>query len=136
MPEEELIAEVCARGGAIALCSIVGAHALLVRPRGYVGPTLLRRELRLAAEFGRRHQDGWSYVVDVEAVRLVNPGNVFALRSIRQLPNLRSYIVVSPSRVVRLAAAAVAPIVKPDAIVPTLAEAVGMAQSSNRSGSD
>jgi hypothetical protein len=83
----------------------------------------LRRDLEWAADFGRRHPAGWTYLVDTGQVRFINPANLLVLRRVKQLPNLTAYIVIIPSRIVRLASGALAPILTPDAVVATIEEA-------------
>ncbi len=90
-------------GGLVAGAGeIAGVPHLWIAARGYIGPSLLRADLALAAEFGRSHPGGWIYVADIRRVRVVNPLNVLWLRRIRRLPNIRQYVVVTPSRLVRL----------------------------------
>jgi hypothetical protein len=99
-------------------------NVLLVRARGYIGPSVLREELDKAASFGESHADGWWYVVDTTAVRLPNPVNPLLLRRIRSLPNIRGYVVIAPSGVMRAAATMFRWLVRPNAVVRSESEAL------------
>ncbi len=89
----------------------------LVRAFGYVGPSLLKADLAAAAEFGRAHPGGWTYVVDTTHVRFANPLNPIWLRRIRRLPNLQRYLVIAPNPMVRALIFLGRWIVRPDSVV-------------------
>lgn len=77
--------------------SVAEAPALIfIEPSGYIGPTLLQKTLEFARDFGKRHPEGWDYIVDSLHLKVPNPLNIYWLRKIRHLPNLRKYIVVTP----------------------------------------
>ena len=113
----EPFARVTRWGGSIELLVRAEPAVLWVRPRGYVGPALLRAELEQAERFGALRTGGWSYVVDTSGVRVAHPLNPLWLRKIHRLPNLSGYYVVAPALPVRLALRALSPLVRPDAIV-------------------
>lgn len=111
------------RFGRIRLYTSGAPPLLYVRAGGYIGPALLRGTLRRATTFGRRHPLGWDYVVDTVDVRLANPLNVFWLRRIHHLPHLTRYIVIAPaSGPVRMLVPLVELLIRPDAIVNSMAE--------------
>jgi hypothetical protein len=87
------------KGGYLAVRT--ADNVLWVDAHGYIGPSLLRDDLAFATRFDAMHEGGWTYVVDIRRVRWANPLNIFYLRKITRLPNLRGYIVVSRSRFVR-----------------------------------
>jgi hypothetical protein len=77
--------------------SVAEAPALIfIEPSGYIGPTLLQKTLEFAQDFGKRHPEGWDYIVDSLHLKVPNPLNIYWLRKIRNLPNLRKYIVITP----------------------------------------
>lgn len=100
---------------------------LLVEGKGYVGLGMVREDLQRAGTFGKEHSNGWTYIADTSKVRLANPLNLIYLRRIPQLPNLRAYITVVPSWVLRAVAGVLSPIFKPDAVVRTREEALAAA---------
>lgn len=85
-----------AGGGTIDFFVCADDQALLVRPRGYVGPGLARRDLQWARRYAATRSGPWFYVVDVRAVRFANPLNVRYLRQLPQLARLAGYVVVVP----------------------------------------
>ena len=114
------LANIRRRGGRLELTA--EGDQLCIAASGYVGPSLLRADLAAAAEFGRRHPDGWTYLVDTSGVRFANPLNVFWLRRIRALPNLRRYVVIAPSGFVRFMIRMASWLVRPDRVVRSRAE--------------
>jgi hypothetical protein len=90
--------------------------------KGYIGLRLVREDVHAAAAFGKEHPEGWIYVADTSKVRVANPLNLVYLRRIQQLPNVRAYVSVVPSRMLRVVATALRPIFRPDVIVRTREE--------------
>ncbi len=97
---------------------------LLIVASGYVGPSLIAEELERAAAFGRSRPGGWRYVVDVSRVRFANPLNVFWLRRVRRLPNLRGYVVIASSPLARALLGVATRLVGANAVVPSLLNAL------------
>lgn len=83
------------RFGSLQLASRESPAAFWVQARGVIIPRLIRVDLEYAAAFGRGHPDGWDYVVDTRGVRMVHPWNLIELRKLRQLPHLRSWVVIA-----------------------------------------
>lgn len=92
----------------------------IVAAYGYVGPSILRQEIALAASFGRRQTTRWDYIVDTTHLRFANPLNLIWLRRIPRLPNLGNYIVIAPKRWTRILIALAAPFVRPTRVVRSL----------------
>lgn len=110
--------ELVQRFGRIRLYTSDAPPLFYVRAGGYVGPSLLRATLRRARPFGRRHPQGWDYVVDTADVKLANPLNLFWLRRVHHLPHLRRYVVIAPaSGPVRALMPLVSLLIGPDLIV-------------------
>lgn len=105
------------RGGSVEI--VRENDILLVRPRGYIGRGLLRKDLLDATAFGRDHPNGWWYVTDTTGVRLVNPINTVSLRKIKRLPNIRGYVVIAPSRFVRFGMRLMHWLLRQDAVLRT-----------------
>ena len=124
--------ELRTRTGRIQVEERDGDRMFLVIAAGHVGPTLVRFDLDRAATFGRRHPEGWWYVVDTTGVLVPNPLNVVYLRRIRRLPQLQGFVVVAPRRALRLVARVLAPVSRPDAVVASLPEAVALVREGHR----
>ena len=118
---DEVLDRVNRRFGGVEL--IARNNVFLVRARGYIGPSLIREELKIAAAFGESRSEGWWYVVDTTAVRVPNPLNALLLRQIRSLPHIRGYLVIAPGAAVRAGAKLLSWLVRPNAIVRDEAEA-------------
>lgn len=88
----------------------------LVKPSGIINPSLVKRDLELAFDFGLSNTD-WIYVVDAENVLFPNPLNLLYLSQIKKLPNKKKYIIYAPSFVVRTLGKLTSFIVKPDLIL-------------------
>lgn len=121
------VGRIARRGGSISLTWMPEQDVLLVEGKGYVGLGMVREDLQRAGTFGKEHSNGWTYIADTSKVRLANPLNLIYLRRIPQLPNLRAYITVVPSWVLRAVAGVLSPIFKPDAVVRTREEALAAA---------
>lgn len=94
-----------------------------VEAHGFVSLSLIRADLEHAAAFGRRHPEGWSYVVDIGGVWGAHPLNPWLLRRIRHLPHLDRYVVVAPGGMARWAMRLAAPFVRPDAVLGSARDA-------------
>ena len=125
-----------ARFGSIEFFASDNPPVLLVVPKGYIGPTLVRRDLAIARRFAREQRRPWSYVVDpTDAVP--NPLNLIFLRSVRKLTNVRSYDVVVRRQPMRTVARLLVALGGPDAVYPSIdvaMEAVAWVDSDDRPG--
>ena len=95
-----------------------------VRASGGITPALLRKDLEIAAAFGRGHPNGWVYVADIRQVRWVHPGNVVQLLKIRSLPNLASWVVVTGHSFLRTAQSWMPPALRADHVFENQGEAL------------
>lgn len=91
--------------------------------KGFITPSLIREELPIVEEFGKRHPGGWDYVVDTTRVRMIHPYNPMLLRNVRNLPNIRRYIIIAPP-MVRFFGRAVSWLIHPTHIVSNTDEAL------------
>ncbi len=108
-----------ARFGSIEFSASDEPPVLLVVPKGYIGPTLVRRDLAIARRFACEQRRPWSYVVDpTDAVP--NPLNLVFLRSVRKLPNVRSYVVVARRQPMRTIARLLVALGGPHAVFPSI----------------
>ena len=94
----------------------------LVAGQRRIGRAQLRQELDRARIYGDAHTDGWTYVVDTTEARFLSPLSLIDLMTIHRMPNVDAYVVVAPSRIVRLLARLVSPLVR-SRVVRTLDEA-------------
>lgn len=111
------------RRGTLRFWELDDPPVFLVAGTGSIGPASVKRELVHAEAFGARHPSGWTYVVDTEGVRMANPLILRWLRRIHALPNIERYIVVAPSRMLRLLGRLASPFVGSDHVVRDKAEA-------------
>ena len=111
------------RAGGVTLCRSDQPAVFWVRARGFVARPPLAAALEQARLFGEAHRGGWFYVADLRDSWGFDPRNVSLLRGIHRLPNLRAYVVLAPGAMQRLLLRLGTPVVAPDAIVPTAAEA-------------
>lgn len=58
-------------------------------------------------------------MTDTTRVRFVNPINTVSLRKIKRLPNIRGYVVIAPSRFVRLGMRIMSWLIRQDAVLET-----------------
>ena len=82
------------RHGSLEFFSRESPAAFWVRARGVIVPRLIRTDLEVAAAFGRGHPEGFDYVADVREVWMIDPRNLWLLRRVRELPNLKSWSVI------------------------------------------
>jgi len=125
-----------ARFGSIEFSASDNPPVLLVVPKGYIGPTLVRRDLAIARRFAREQRRPWSYVVDpTDAVP--NPLNLVFLRSVRKLTNVRSYDVVARRQPMRTIARLLVALGGPDAVFTSIdaaLESAGRVGGADRPG--
>ena len=91
-----------AQFGYIDIFSNEKGSFLYVVPHGYVGPSLVKRDLDFAQSFDNNCNEKWTYIVDTSKVTLPNPINVFYLRRIKNFKKMEEYVVYAPSRFVRI----------------------------------
>lgn len=109
--------------GHVTVYALESPALLYIQANGYIGPSLLQETLELARGFGKQHSNGWDYIVDTIGVKIANPLNVFWLRRIHKLPNLRRYIVITPAFfLVRMLIPLVSFLVRPDVILTSKEE--------------
>lgn len=70
-------------------------------PNGYVGPTLVKKDLEFLADFDLNSTGGWTYIVDTSKVKVVHPLNPFLLKGLKQFSKMEAYVVYAPSPIVR-----------------------------------
>jgi hypothetical protein len=113
------------RLGSIRVGAQLRPACLWSKPAGYIGPTLLRRELACAQRFAEEHPEGWSFVVDTRAVRAINPINPLLLRRMLRSPGLRHYVAITP-RWIRVLAWIGSSIFRPTHLVSSEQEALAI----------
>jgi hypothetical protein len=84
------------RHGSIQLYELREPVAILAVARGIITLKMIRQDITRVAAFGRDHPEGWSYLVDIRRVRLLDPRNVIELRRIRVIAGIRHYVAVVP----------------------------------------
>lgn len=90
------------QNGIIELSLIGGAaDTFHVRPKGIISLTLLKKYLSFVEYLDTQHTKTFNHVVDTTRVKFANPLNPFFLRRISKLKNLRHYIVIVPSDILR-----------------------------------
>ena len=72
-----------------------------ISAKGIINPHLVKKVLKEAEEFAKDHPKGWRYIVDTSKVRWGNPRNMLLMRKIKKLPNIKEYLVVAPSPIIR-----------------------------------
>lgn len=120
------VARTEARFGSIEFFACDDPPILLVVPKGYIGPTLVRRDLAIARRFADQQRRPWSYVVDPTDA-IPNPLNLVFLRSVRKLTNVRSYDVVARRKPMRTIARLLVALGGPDAVFPSIDAALNAA---------
>lgn len=86
-------------------------------PNGYVGPELVKKDLKFLKKFDANCENKWKYIVDISKVKIVNPINPFLLNGLRQFSKMSTYIVYAPSPIVRIMLTLTSWINKPDKII-------------------
>lgn len=92
---------------------------LYIIPHGYVGPSLVKKDLKYALEFEENYQNEWTYIVDTSKVKIANPLNPFYLRELKKLKLMKEYIVYAPSFFVRIMLNLSSWISQPDRVIST-----------------
>jgi hypothetical protein len=94
--DDDPIDVVQGRHGSIELYELREPVAILAVARGIITLNMVRQDIGRVAAFGRDHREGWSYLVDIRGVRLLDPRNVLELRRVRALAGIRHYVAVVP----------------------------------------
>lgn len=92
-------------------------HYFLAHPKGVINPSLLDEDLAQATDFSQNCSHPWIYCTNTEDVLMVNPLNIFFLKEIKKLANLKKIVIFAPGRLNRLLLKLVSPIIKPDRII-------------------
>jgi len=93
---------------------------LYVVPNGYVGPSLVKKDLNYALEFENSISHEWTYIVDTSKVSVVSPLNPFFLhRGLKRFTRMKAYVVYAPSPMVRTMLSLTNWINKPDRVLKT-----------------
>jgi hypothetical protein len=100
---------------------------LLVTPRGYIGPGLVRRDLRLAEAFAAAQTGPWWYIVD-PTLALPTPVNIVFLRAVRHLPGVAGYFIVARRQPMRTIARLLLRLGGPHAVFDSLEDALRAAR--------
>ena len=116
---EELTTLSTRRGSISFARSSSSPTVLLVTPRGYVGPTLVRRDLEFARRFADQQVARWWYVVDPTDA-LPNPINIVFLRAVRKLPRVAGYYVVARRQPMRTISSVLKSIGGPDRVFSSI----------------
>lgn len=93
---------------------------LYVIPNGYVGPSLVKKDLTYALEFENSISHEWTYIVDTSKVSVVSPLNpLFLHQGLKQFKRMKAYVVYAPSSIVRMMLSLTNWINKPDRVLKT-----------------
>jgi len=103
--------------GQVHITKDFDCHYFLAHPRGIINPSLLDRDLKEATEFSEKLDCEWTYCTNTEDVDLVNPLNIFFLKEIKKLKNLKEIVIYAPSFFNRLLLKIAAPLIRPDRII-------------------
>lgn len=96
---------------------------LYVIPNGYVGPSLVKKDLNYALEFENSITHDWTYIVDTSKVGAVSPLNpLFLNQGLKQFKRMKAYVVYAPSSIVRMMLSLTNWINKPDKVIKTASE--------------
>ncbi len=120
------------RAGSITFAWCEAPRILLVTPRGYIGPQLVRRDLAIAREFAVRQNQPWWYVVDPTHA-IPNPANIIFLRAVRGLPNVAGYLVVARRQPMRAISRLLVVVGGPNGVVKSLDAALAIVGDGRRS---
>lgn len=111
------VANIESRFGFIEIFINQKKNLLYAVPNGYVGPELVKKDLKFLEHFDAACEDNWTYIVDISKVKLVNPINPFLLKRLRQFSKMKEYIVYAPSPIIRIMLNLNRWIIKPDKII-------------------
>jgi len=93
---------------------------LYVIPNGYVGPSLVNKDLTYALKFENSISHEWTYIVDTSKVSAVSPLNpLFLYHGLKQFKRMKAYVVYAPSPIVRMMLSLTNWINKPDRVIKT-----------------
>ena len=96
---------------------------LYVIPNGYVGPSLVKKDLNYALEFENSIAHEWTYIVDTSKVSAVSPLNpLFLHQGLKQFKRMKAYVVYAPSPIVRVMLSLTNWMNKPDRVLKTAAD--------------
>ncbi len=105
------------RFGYIEVYTNEDRSTLYAIPHGYVGPALVKKDLKVLEQFDAQARGKWKYILDTSKVKVVNPINPFLLEGLTQFSKMEAYIVYAPSPIVRLMLRLTAWINKPDRVI-------------------
>lgn len=97
-------------------------HLFLAHPKGVINPSLLDKDLEQAVDFSKKCSKPWTYCTNTEDVKLVNPLNIFYLKEIKKLHNLKQIVIYAPGAINRLLIKIMSPIIKPNRIISSKKE--------------
>lgn len=96
---------------------------LYVIPQGYVGPSLVKKDLNFALEFENSISQEWTYIVDTSKVSAVSPLNpLFLNLGLKRFKRMKAYVVYAPSPIVRMMLSLTNWINKPDKILKSVSD--------------
>lgn len=94
---------------------------LYVAPKGYVGPSLVKKDLNYALEFENSISQEWTYIVDTSKVSVVSPLNpLFLYLGLKRFKKMKTYMVYAPSSMVRMMLSLTSWMNKPDRVIKTM----------------
>ena len=103
--------------GKLELFEDLRRKIFLAQPSGVVNPSLVKDDLKMARNFANRVRGGWTYITNTEGIILANPFNLFYLKEVKKLKNLKEIIVFAPSLHNRILLKLTSFIVQPDRII-------------------
>ena len=111
------ITKITSRFGYIDVYANEDKSVLYAIPNGYVGPTLVKKDLKFLAQFNKECQGEWKYIVDISKAKIVNPINPFLLNNLKDFSKMKEYVVYAPSPLVRSLLKLSSWLNKPDRII-------------------
>lgn len=112
-------AKIVSRYGYIDVFINADKNILYAIPNGYVGPGLVKKDLKFLTDFDKKSQVKWKYIVDTSKAKVVHPMNPFLLKGLTQLSKMNEYVVYAPSPVIRTLLKLSNWINQPDRIIKT-----------------
>jgi len=109
--------KIVSKFGHIDIYTNEAKNILYAIPNGYVGPELVKKDLKFFAEFDKNCKDEWTYIVNTSKAKIVNPINPFLLNNLKQFSKMKEYVVYAPSPMVRLMLKLSSWINRPDRII-------------------
>lgn len=103
--------------GQVHITKDFDCHYFLAHPRGIINPSLLFKDLKEATEFSEKLDCEWTYCTNTEDVDLVNPLNIFFLKEIKKLKNLKEIVIYAPSIFNRILLKIASHFIRPDRII-------------------